>query len=450
MLIKHSLIAAAVALTLAGNVYAADASALGTTLTPLGAEKAGDAAGTIPDWTGGLTAVPAGITFKPGDHHPDPFPEDKPLFVIDKANMEQYKANMTPGQMALINAYPTFNIPVYTTRRTGAAPQWVYDNTKKNASTAKLVDGGNGFKDAIGGIPFPIPQSGVEAIWNHIARYRGTYVLRTGASVAVQRNGSFVPVTGNTQVLFKYYEQGATYESINNRLFFYLDRTKTPARLAGGATLVHETLDQVAEPRQAWQYSSGQRRVRRAPNLAYDSPIDESDALRTADDTDMYNGSPNRFDWKLLEKREVYIPYNNYRVSAAGVKYEDILKPGHLDPALTRWELHRVWVVEANLKADARHIYSKRVFFLDEDSWQAAEVDQYDGRGDLWRVSLAYLKNYYDLPTTWSALDTFHDLQSGRYHVQNLDSEEAKGLQFHLPVPDDGQFTPAALRRGGN
>lgn len=450
MLIKHSLIAAAVALTLAGTAYAADPAALGTSLTPLGAEKAGNAAGTIPEWTGGLTGAPAGVAFKPGDHHPDPFPEDKALFTIDKSNMDQYKANMTVGEMALMNAYPsTFKMPVFQTRRTGAAPQWVYDNTKNNAITAKLVDGGNGFKDAVGGIPFPMPASGVEAIWNHIARYRGTYVLRTGAEVAVQRNGSFVPVSGNTQVLFKYYVQGATYESINNRMFFYLNQIKSPARLAGGATLVHETLDQVAEPRQAWTYSSGQRRVRRAPNLAYDSPIDESDGLRTADDTDMYNGSPNRYDWKLLEKREVYIPYNNYRLTAKGVKYEDILTPGHLDPALTRWELHRVWVVEANLKPDARHIYSKRVFFLDEDSWQAAEVDQYDGRGDLWRVSLAYLKNYYDLPTTWSALDVFHDLQSGRYHVQNLDSEEQTTLQFHLPVPADGEFTPAALRRGG-
>ena len=454
MLIKHSLIATAIALTLAGNAYAAvsaqEAEKLGTSLTPLGAEKAGNEAGTIPEWTGGLTGAPAGVTYKPGDHHPDPFPNDKVEFTIDKSNMDQYKANMTPGEMALMNAYPdTFKMPVYQTRRTGAAPQWVYDNTKKNATSGELVQDGNGFKNAVGGIPFPIPQSGVEAIWNHIARYRGTYVLRTGAEVAVQRNGSFVPVSGNTQVLFKYYVPDATYESINNRMFFYLNQIKSPARLAGGATLVHETLDQVAEPRQAWQYSSGQRRVRRAPNLAYDSPIDESDALRTADDTDMYNGSPNRYDWKLLGKKEVYIPYNNYRLTAEGVKYEDILIPGHLNPELTRWELHRVWVVEANLKSDARHIYSKRVFFLDEDSWQAAEVDQYDGRGDLWRVSLAYLKNYYDLPTTWSALDTYHDLQSGRYHVQNLDSEEKTTLQFNLPVPDDGEFTPAALRRGG-
>ncbi|WP_223502695.1 DUF1329 domain-containing protein [Pseudomonas sp. BF-R-24] len=454
MPIKYSLLSAAVALSLAGHAFAAvspqETQKLGTSLTPLGAEKSTNAAGTIPAWTGGLTSAPAGSNFKPGDHHPDPFPEDKVQFTIDKSNMEQYRANLTPGAIALMTAYPdTFKIPVYVTRRSGAVPQWVYENTRKNATTAELVDGGNGFKHAIGGVPFPIPGSGVEAIWNHIVRYRGTYTVRTGVEVAVQSNGSYVPIRAKTQALFKYYFPGATFESIANRIFFFLHQVKTPARLAGEALLVHETLDQVAEPRQAWIYSSGQRRVSRAPNVAFDSPIIEADGLRTADDSDMYNGSPSRYDWKLLGKKEMYIPYNNYRLTAKGVKYDDVLKPGHLNPELTRWELHRVWVVEANLKPGSRHIYSKRVFFLDEDSWQAAEVNQYDGRGELWRVSLAYLKNYYDLPATWSALDVYHDLQSRRYNVQNLDSEEETSLQFNLPVPEDSEFSPATLRRGG-
>ncbi len=232
-------------------------------------------------------------------------------------------------------------------------------------------------------------------------------------------------------------------------MFYYLSFTKSPARLAGGAVLVHETLDQVKEPRQAWGYNAGQRRVRRAPNLAYDTPIAAADGLRTADDTDMINGSPDRYDWKLVGKKEIYIPYNSYKVTSPDVKYKDLLQVGHLNPAFTRNELHRVWVVEGTLKSGSRHIYSKRTLFLDEDSWQAAVVDQYDGRGELWRVSIAYLKNYYDLPTTWSALDSFHDLQARRYHVQNLDNEEPSTIDFSQAVPDDGYFKPAALRRRG-
>ncbi|WP_339510355.1 DUF1329 domain-containing protein [Pseudomonas sp. RL_15y_Pfl2_60] len=454
MLNKHRLIGTAIALVLfTGNTLAAvsaeDAAKLGTSLTPFGAEKAGNAAGTIPAWTGGITKVPADYK-APGQHHPDPFASDKPLFTITKANLDQYKANLTPGQIALFDTYPdSYQMPVYQTRRSGSAPQWVYDNTRKNATTAKLLDGGNGFADAYGGIPFPIPQNGVEALWNHIARYRGTYIVRRASEVAVQRNGSYSLVTSQQEALFKYYDPKGSFADLNNIMFYYLSFTKSPARLAGGAVLVHETLDQVKEQRQAWGYNAGQRRVRRAPNLAYDTPIAAADGLRTADDTDMFNGAPDRYDWKLLGKKEIYIPYNNYKVTSPDVKYDDLLKEGHLNPVYTRNELHRVWVVEGTLKSSARHIYSKRTLYLDEDSWQAAVVDQYDGRGELWRVSIAYLKNYYELPTTWSALDVFHDLQARRYYVQNLDNEESSTIDFSQPTPDDGYFKPAALRRRG-
>ncbi len=454
MLKKHTLVAAAIALALsAGSALAAvapaEAAKLGASLTPFGAEKAGNAAGTIPEWVGGITQPPAAYK-TPGQHHPDPFADDKPLFTITKANLEQYKANLTPGQIAMFETYPSsYQMPVYQTRRSGSAPQWVYDNSIKNASTAKLIDGGNGFTDAYGGIPFPIPQNGVEALWNHIARYRGTYIVRRASEVAVQRNGSYSLVTSQQEAMFKFYNPKGTAADLNNIMFYYLSFTKSPARLAGGAVLVHETLDQVKEPRQAWGYNAGQRRVRRAPNLAYDTPIAAADGLRTADDTDMINGSPDRYDWKLLGKKEIYIPYNSYKVTSPEVKYEDLLQVGHLNPAFTRNELHRVWVVEGTLKSSARHIYSKRTLYLDEDSWQAAVVDQYDGRGELWRVSIAYLKNYYDLPTTWSALDSFHDLQARRYHVQNLDNEESSTIDFSQAIPDDGYFKPAALRRRG-
>jgi hypothetical protein len=230
-------------------------------------------------------------------------------------------------------------------------------------------------------------------------------------------------------------------------LFFYMTFTTAPARLAGNGALVQEMLDQVKEPRQAWGYNPGQRRVRRAPTLAYDTPIEASDGLKTADDTDMYNGAPDRYDWTLVGKKEIYIPYNNYLLTSPEVKYDDLLKPGHINPKYTRYELHRVWVVEGKLKAGARHIYSKRTLFLDEDSWGAAVVDQYDGRGDLWRVSMAYLKSFYELPAVWTALDTFHDLQARRYSVQWLDNEEPGTADFSKPSPDDANFSPAALRR---
>lgn len=426
-----------------------EAEQLGVSLTPLGGDKAANAAGTIPAWSGGITQPPAGYAGA-GRHHVDPFPDDQPLFTITKANLQQYQSNLTAGQIALFKAYPdSFQIPVYQSRRSASAPQWVYDNTRRNATEAKLLKDGNGFSGGYGGIPFPIAQNGVEALWNHIVRYRGTYAVRQSSDASVQRNGSFGLVTVRQEALFNYYQQNGSVADLDNLLFYYMAETKAPARLAGGALLVHEPLDQVEQARQAWAYASGQRRVRRAPNVAYDTPLTTADNLMTADDKDMFNGAPDRYDWQLLGKREIYIPYNNYRLSSPDVKYDQLIKPGHLDPQFTRYELHRVWVVEGKLKAGARHVYAKRTLYLDEDSWQVAAVDQYDSRGELWRVSLAYLKNYYELPTTWSALDVFHDLQSGRYYVQNLDNEERGTSDFSQPVPESSHFSVATLRRLG-
>src|SRR5690606_29350598 len=198
-----------------------------------------------------------------------------------------------------------------------------------------------------------------------------------------------------------------------------------------------------------WVYNPGQRRVRRAPSIGYDTPTDVSDGLRTVDDTDMFNGAPDRYDWKLIGKKEIYIPYNSYKISGSGVKYENLLKPGHVNPEYSRFELHRVWVVEGTLKSGSRHIYSKRTMYLDEDSWQIALVDQYDGRGELWRVSVAYLKNFYELPATWVAAEVNYDLQARRYFATQLDGEDPKAIDFSRPLPEASYFKPASLRLHG-
>lgn len=458
MLKKFAWLGTAMAVSLAAAtsfaaVSADEAAKLKTTLMPLGGEKAGNAAGTIPAWTGGITKSPF-ANYKPGMHHPDPFASDKPLFVITAQNMNQYAEQLSEGQKALFRTYPnTFKMPVYPSRRSAAAPQFVYDNTFKCATTGRVKDWG--IEGCIGGIPFPIPsgsnsEQALQVVWNHVIRYRGQYVVRKASEVAVQRNGSFSLVTSQQEVDFRYYNpQFKSLAQLNNILFYYYSFTTAPARLAGGAVLVHETLDQRKEQRQAWGYNAGQRRVRQAPNLSYDTPIAAADGLRTADDTDMYNGAPDKYQWKLIGKKEVYIPYNNYKVDDAKLSYKQLLMPGHPNPDFLRYELHRVWVVEGTLEEGQRHIYSKRRFYVDEDTWNIAIADQYDGRGDLWRVSMAYLKNYYEVPTVWTALDVFHDLQARRYHVQQLDNEESSILDFTQPSPGDEYFTPAALRRRG-
>ena len=450
---KSSFLTLAVSVALASTVAnakisAEEAAKLGNELTPTGAVKAANKDGSIPEWTGGITKAPAGYSV--GDHHPDPYPSDKVKYTITASNVEEYKSLLTPGQLKLFATYPdTFKMDVYQTRRSASYPQHVYDAIKTNATRSELVEGGNGIKNAAVGIPFPIPANGLEAIWNHIVRYRGEAIVRQGGQAAPTANGNYTYVGFDDQLLLPYDVKGATPADLEktNILFKFKQKVTEPARLAGTALLVHETMDQVKTPRQAWTYNTGQRRVRRAPNVAYDAPGSASDGLRLTDDFDMYNGAPNRYNWTLKGKQELLIPYNDYRLHSDSVKYDDIIKPGHINPDLVRYEKHRVWVVEANLKDNTRHTYKKRVFYIDEDSWQIAVADIYDNRDELYRVAVAHGINYYEVPTQWSTLEVYHDFQSRRYIAMGLDNE-AKMYDFSVELKDKS-FTPSALRREG-
>ncbi|BBO27778.1 hypothetical protein AltI4_21660 [Alteromonas sp. I4] len=453
MMKKIGFIAAALTVALSAapvqaKVSSADAAKLGTELTPLGGEKAGNADGSIPAWNGGLTSAPAG--YSEGDFHPDPYAGEAPLFTITGANYKEHAEFLSDGLIKMFETYPdSFKLPVYKTHRSASNPQFVYDATKANATRAELLDGGNGMSGAAVGIPFPIPANGLEAIWNHIARYRGQAVQRNGGQAAVTAGGDYNVIGFDEQLLIQYSQENATPETLleNNVLFMFKQKVTKPARLAGTALLVHETLDQIKEPRKAWTYNTGQRRVRLAPNIAYDTPGTAADGLRTTDDFDMFNGSPNRYNWELKGKKEMYVAYNNYKLHSNTATYSDILKPNHVNPDLTRWEKHRVWVVEATLKDEFRHIYQKRVFFIDEDSWQIQLADMYDNRGELYRVAVAYGVNYYEVPTHWSTLDVYHDLNSRRYLAIGLDNEEQ---MYDFSVrPREAEFTPQALRREG-
>jgi hypothetical protein len=422
-----------------------EAAKLGAELTPVGAEKAGNADGTIPAWEGGITSAPAGYT--PGDHHPDPYADDAVLFTITGANMGEYADKLTPGHKAMLETYDTFKMKVYPSHRSASYPQRIYDATKKIATTAELVAGGDGITGAVMGVPFPIPNEGVEVIWNHLTRFRSDLASRRVAQAAPTRGGKYTLVVFEDEFNVVYSQEGQTEESLDNKILYFKQKVVAPARLAGGILLVHETMNQVKEPRAAWLYNPGQRRVRRAPNVAYDNPGTAADGMRTSDQFDMFNGAPDRYEWKLVGKKEMYVPYNNYALHSDSLTYEDILTPVHVNPEYLRYELHRVWVVDATLREGTSHLYKRRTFYVDEDSWQILAVDQYDNRDQLWRVSEGFSINYYDVPMFWTTLEVHTDLQAGRYLAIGLDNEYGM-YSFDIERSMD-DYTPAALRREG-
>ncbi|SFM41500.1 DUF1329 domain-containing protein [Marinobacter zhejiangensis] len=428
-----------------GAVSAGEAAKLGDTLTAMGAEVAGNG-DEIPAWDGGMQSIPAG--YKNDGIYLDPFAGEQPQFTINQGNVDQYADRLSPGQVAMIRKYSDYVIPVYPTHRTSAYPESIEQETIANATAVELVQGGNGLANYQNATPFPIPQNGLEAIWNHITRYRGGSVQRNVAQVTPQENGNFSPVKFQDELTWRAFLSDYNPNEDANVLFYFKQAITAPARLAGNVLLVHETIDQVAEPRRAWVYNAGQRRVRRAPQVAYDGPGTASDGMRTSDNFDMYNGAPDRYDWELVGKKEMYIPYNSYRLVDRGLSYNELVKPGHINQDYTRYELHRVWHVRATLKSGERHIYAQRDIYIDEDTWQAAVIDHYDGRGELWRVAEAHSMYFYDQEVPWYAIEVLYDLLSGRYLANGLTNEETNPYQFGVER-SARDYTPAALRRAG-
>ncbi|NQZ28706.1 MAG: DUF1329 domain-containing protein [Colwellia sp.] len=420
-----------------------EAAKLGKELTLIGAEKAGNQAGTIPAYTGGLTAD------RNVDYRVNIFADEQPLFTITAKNVDQYQDNLSPGQIALLKQYPdTYFMPVYKTHRTASQPQQVLHKAKVNALNTVLLDDGNGLGNFDETIPFAIPKSGLEVIWNHITRYRGGNVARNFSMIPVQRNGSFTPVKLVTEFSSpQYISDGYDENKDDNILFYYTSKITSPARLSGTLLLIHETIDQIKAPRKAWTYNPGQRRVRRAPNVAYDAPNNGSDGLRTTDQVDMFAGSPMRYNWKIVGKKELYIPYNSYALANPDLEYDDMVQANHVDQTLTRYELHRVWQIEASIKDKTRNIYSKRVFYIDEDSWQISIADLYDDKNLLWRVSEAHQLQYAVGNTNFVSAEIYHDLMAERY-LAILSNEIKEPIVFEQQSSRK-DFSLGALRRSG-
>jgi len=441
-------LASAVAVVLLGaaapalaKLTPAEIARLGADLTPVGAEKAGNKDGTIPAWTGGLCAPPAGWT--PAQGYTDPFASDKVLFTITKANAAQYKDKLAPGVLAMLNKYDNFKMNVYPTRRTACYPQEVYDNVKAQAGQVEL----QGFGIANRGpstVPFPIPKSGMEAIWNHTMRYLGGGISRDYNSFPVRANGDYYKIGVHE---YRIFNQNMDPPQ-DNLLLGFLSFFTSPATLEGTVFLVHEPVDQVKQSRSAWIYNAGQRRVRRAPDLAYDNVNDGTEGLRTTDQFDAYNGAPDRYDWKIVGKREMYVPYNSYKLADKSLKYKDMIQKNTANADLLRYELHRVWEIEATLKAGSKHVYGKRVFFLDEDSWSVLYEDAYDTRKQLWRVSMFPMIQFYDAKVPWYRANIWHDLNNGGYLFSNVDNEIKTPWKFGEKGKWN-EFQPDSLRRIG-
>ena len=408
-----------------------------------GAIKAGNENGSIPPWNGGLTVPPSGWDAKKG--YKNPFAGEEPLFVIDGSNYSEYETKLSSGQIALLKGIARFSMPVFNSHRTAVLPNSEIDVIKAETGKASIVN-----HKIVGRVkshmPFPNPSNGEEAIYNYLLRYVGNGFEREYAWFPVRPGKKYYKVGFKDRVVYansmkpNQVDKGLNYA-------FYANFT-APSTLVGTVYLVHEFVDTIQNPRAAWIYNAGARRVRRAPDLAYDNVADGTEGMRTTDQYFAYNGATDRYDWKLIGRKEMFVPYNTYDLTNKNLKYADILDEGTVNPKYMRYELHRVWVVEATLKSNSKHIYGKRVFYMDEDSWSILGEDCYDTRGNLWRIGVHGFIQIYDKLVPWPNLLVWHDLSNGNYLAAHLDNEVKKPIRFGI---NDRwtNFQPDALRRRG-
>lgn len=456
---KHTLVVALggslLCISASAAIPASEADRLGRDLTPMGAERAGTPDGIIPAWTGKAYFSPEQLNIsratldslrrsKPAELTAllaGRLANESPRVVITRANLAQHAGNLTDGHKALLQRHPDYRMPVYATVRNAFVPEAITVATRQQAVSTTL-EATDAIRGASAGTPFPLPSTGAEVIWNHKLRYRGSQLRVFTQSASVSESGDATPVSSVTDLRFMLSAPKAAEES-NGLLLQALSRTLAPARLAGQATLVHEP---ITGERAVWIYDPGRSRVMRAPGVGFDAPVSSAAGLLYSDQIDGFNGPMERYAWTLVGKRAVYIPYNSYRLQSPALTLADVLGKGSLNSAHTRYELHRVWVVDATLKPDQRHPIRKRRFYVDEDTWRISAVDCYDAQDALVRFQETHLAMLPYLSVA-SGPEVTHDLASGRYYVSGLSNES--------DVPDwtidfkNGHFLPQNLGKGG-
>jgi hypothetical protein len=422
-------------------VSAEEAAQLKGPLTPLGAEKAANKDGSIPAWTGGVTQ--SGTT---GGKRSDPFAGEKPLFSVTAQNVAQFADKLSDGQQAMFKKYPNYRIDVYKTHRTASAPQWVYDNTFKNATRARLAKDGYSLEGAYGGIPFPIAKTGVEAMWNNNLAWKGEAFDLDFRIYITTADGQRVRASDSVlSDVYPYYFKDGSPDKARGYYHRYRLTVNGPPQKAGEAVILHDTLDQSG--RQIWQYLTGQRRVRKLPSAAYDTPSFVTSGVSNFDEISVFDGPMDRYEWKLVGKKELIIPYNTNKIYAPA-KDSDILSARFLNPDHLRWELHRVWVVEANLLSGKRHVMPKRTFYLDEDTWMAVLSDGWDAKGQLWKTFWRLTVAAPDMPGVAPAMFGHYNLQTGDWIANLVMNEKADQIKFVPPRPEN-YFSPDALAGEG-
>jgi hypothetical protein len=420
----------------------------GPKYTCIGSERAGDPANGIPDYSGKYQGTWPGLKTANG-FDPGPYAGERALFSITAQNMNRFADKLTDGERGLFHKYPqAYRMDVYPTHRDFKDADIVCERTKKNAITSEVVHDGRGVTGTAGAIPFPFPQSGLEAVWN-LANAERVWTQVAVCDIAdVYRNSTIAWGRQKFKVLTLNNDPKATRSYQDRTAAHFYIGFMLPERDKGFIVVGSQPNDFTKEGTASWQYSPGLRRVRQAPEIGFDYPTPPA-GLRTTDDDHGFNGSPERYNWRLVGKKEIYVPWDNFRVNDPAVKYKDLLKLSTINPDYMRYELRRVWVVEGSIKEGERHLYHRRVLYVDEDTWLAAAADNSDARGTLWRTALITYFFSQEGGAWLRGVSLYQDMLSGGYEAGYLTNESSEWWRVNTPMTP-AQFTAAVAQQSGH
>ncbi len=440
-----SAIAAAVCLAIGTAALAED-------FTPEGGDRAASKDGAVPAYTGKQSAEPG---WEWGKYRGDfwKHKNEKLLYSIDASNVDKYVDKLTPGQVALVKQKKGYRMDVYPSHRECQVPDFVAQNSKANLTGAKLDSTGEQLQTAaLPGVAFPQPKNGAEAILNYIYRYHGEGLeWPKMITVVSPRPGSneWIDIVSPQHVFFPWGKPGKVtpqeVDQMSNAAFFKME---SPPALAGQAFVQRQYFN---KPSETFYYFPGQRRVRRMPAYTHDAPIIGMENQYLIDEASMFYGSIDRFNWKLVGKKEMLVPYNAFGMYKFKDKLHDVATPDGIAAKNRRYEMHRVWVVEATVKPSARHVDSKKVFYLDEDSWLALVGEDYDAQGKLWKVRESYPIPVWELGGTCdNSPFVQYDVINGRYVMDQATFGQGQDIHWYEQINDprfkSDFFTAETLR----
>jgi hypothetical protein len=282
------------------------------------------------------------------------------------------------------------------------------DNMALNVSRAIPEPSGLrfGFTGAYGGYPFPIINTadpmigGAQVIWNHLIGWNDGFQEKATFAGGWVVTGNRVTLTFGSLNRFScpFFDPNGspeTYDGYFSKLHNY---AKTPASANGQEALVWTSSNVLRNPDITWSVVNGQGRVRKAPDEAYDTPSASADGIGNYDDPSGFEGSPQKYDWNLLGKKEMLIPYNCNNMCLANAS--DLVQPGFPNPDLVRWEKHRVWVVEATLHPGERNTTHRRMLYLNEDTYMCNLAEMYDADNNMVKTVTAHNRVVPHLPGT--------------------------------------------------